>query len=122
MLILSPRARSMLLESLMIASELNEKRWRLVAMEISAGLAAILKQWSLVPRFDAAADVHTVQMGRRRDAQDVAFLTPLVEQAKAALGPETYAAAVAAGRALSYDDAVTEMTVWLRSLKLTALS
>ena len=75
-----------------------------------------------MPRFDAAADVHTVQMGRRRDAQDVAFLTPLVEQAKVALGPEIYAAAVAAGRVLSYDDAVTEMTAWLRSLKLTALS
>ena len=116
------RAQSMLLEALMIATEINEKRWRLVAMEISAGLAAILKQWSLVPRFDAAAGIHTVQMGRRRDAQDVAFLTPLVEQAKVALGPEIYAAAVAAGRVLSYDDAVTEMTAWLRSLKLTTLS
>ena len=113
------RAQSMLLESLMIANEIEAKRWRLVAMEISAGLAATLKLWPLVPRFDAAAEAHTAQMGRRRDPQDVAFLTPLVEQAKAALGPESYAAAVAAGRALSYDDALAEMIRWLRSLQAT---
>lgn len=115
-------AHGMLLESLMIANEIESKRWRLVAMEISAGLAATLNQWPLVPRFDAAAEAQTAQMGRRRDAQDVAFLTPWVERAKAALGPERYAAAVAAGRALSYEDAVAEMTVWLDSLKLTAPS
>ena len=73
-----------------------------------------------MPRFDAAAEAHTVQLGRRRDPHDVAFLTPLVEQAKAALGPEIYATAVEAGRALSYDDAVAEMIAWLTSLKATA--
>ena len=115
------QAQGMLLESLMIANEINEKRWRLVAMEISAGLAASLKQWTLVPRFDAAAAVHTVQMGRRRDAQDVAFLSPLVGQAKMALGAEVYAAAATAGRALSYDEAVAEMTQWLRDFQPTTL-
>ena len=117
----SQHAHGMLLESLMIANEIESKRWRLVAMEISAGLAATLKLWPLVLRFDAAAETHTAQMGRRRDAQDVAFLTPRVEQAKAALGPEAYPAIVAAGRALSYEDAVAEMTVWLQSLRPTTL-
>ena len=116
------RAGEMLLESLAISDELGSRRGRLVVMEVCAGLAASLKQWALTPRFDAAADMHTVQMGRRRDAPDAAFLAPLVEQARAALGADHYAAAAAAGRALSYDAAVAEMTVWLRSLRTTALS
>ena len=108
-------ARDMLLESLVISDELGSRRGRLVVMEVCAGLAAALEQWALTPRFDAAADIHTVQMGRRRDVPDAAFLAPLVEQAKIALGTETYATSVAAGRALSYDSAVAEMTAWLRS-------
>ena len=109
------RAREMLLESLAISDELGSRRGRLVVMEVCAGLAASLEQWPLTPRFDGAADIHTVQMGRRRDLPDVAFLAPLVERAKHALGEVEYAAALAAGRALSYDEAVAEMTQWLRS-------
>ncbi len=114
------RARDMLLESLAISDELGSRRGRLVVMEVCAGLAAALAQWPLTPRFDAAADIHTVQMGRRRDAPDAAFLAPLVEQARTALGTDAYAAMVAVGRTLSYDEAVTEMTKWLRNLTLTA--
>ncbi len=109
------RACEMLLESLAISDELGSRRGRLVVMEVCAGLAASLEQWSHTPRFDGAADVHTVQMGRRRDLPDAAFLAPLVEKAKRALGQADYDAALAAGRALSYDEAVAEMTNWLRS-------
>lgn len=110
------RARAMLLESLAISDELGSRRGRLVVMEVCAGLAASLEQWALTPRFDGAADIHTVQMGRRRDLPDVAFLAPLIERAKSALGAAKYDAALTAGRALSYDEAVAEMTQWLRSL------
>ncbi len=112
------RARDMLLESLAISDELGSRRGRLVVMEVCAGLAAALGHWPLTPRFDAAADIHTVQMGRRRDAPDVAFLAPLIEQASVALGPELFAKMGEAGRALSYEAAVSEMTQWLRTLKL----
>lgn len=110
------RARDMLLESLAISDELGSRRGRLVVMEVCAGLAASLEQRPLTPRFDGAADIHTVQMGRRRDLPDAAFLAPLVERAKTALGQVEYDTALAAGRALSYDEAVTEMTHWLRTL------
>lgn len=110
------RARDMLLESLAISDELASRRGRLVVMEVCAGLAASLQQWALTPRFDAAADLHTVQMGRRRDLPDAAFLEPLIDRARRALGESAYDAAFAAGRTLSYDDAVNEMTQWLRSL------
>ncbi len=109
------RVRAMLLESLAISDELGSRRGRLVVMEVCAGLAASLEQWLLTPRFDGAADIHTVQMGRRRDLPDAAFLAPLIERARHAMGPVEYDAAVAAGRALSYDDAVAEMTNWLRN-------
>jgi tetratricopeptide (TPR) repeat protein len=110
------RARAMLLESLAISDELGSRRGRLVVMEVCAGLAASLEQWPFTPRFDGAADIHTVQMGRRRDLPDAAFLAPLVDRAKNALGQAKYNAALAAGRALSYDEAVAEMTAWLRSV------
>lgn len=109
------RARPMLLESLAISDELGSRRGRLVVMEVCAGLAASMELWPLTPRFDGAADIHTVQVGRRRDLPDVAFLAPLVERAKAAMGQAEFDAALAAGRALSYDDAVVEMTKWLRT-------
>lgn len=109
------RARPMLLESLAISDELGSRRGRLVVMEVCAGLAASMELWPLTPRFDGAADIHTVQMGRRRDLPDVAFLAPLVERAKAAMGQAEFDAALAAGRALSYGDAVVEMTKWLRT-------
>ena len=106
-------AREMLLESLAISDELGSRRGRLVVMEVCTGLAASLEQWPLTPRFDGAADIHTVQMGRRRDAPDAALLAPWVEQAKNALGPVEYDRALAAGRGLSYEQAVSEMSNWL---------
>ena len=111
------RARMMLIESLAISDELGSRRGRLVVMEVCAGLAAHLGLWELVARFDGAADIHTVQMGRRRDIADAAFLAPLIERARAALGSEGYATAEAAGRALSYDNAVAAMQEWLDRLQ-----
>lgn len=52
-------------------------------------------------------------MGRRRDVVDAAFLAPLTERARRALGDAGYAAALAAGRRLPYDQAVDEMRRWL---------
>ena len=109
------RAQQMLRESLAISDELGSRRGRLVVMEVCAGLAASLEQWPLTPRFDGAADIHTAQMGRRRDLPDSAFLAPLIERAQQATGIDAYRAAHAAGQRLSYDEAVTEMRQWLQS-------
>ena len=108
------RARSMLIESLAISDELGSKRGRLVVMEVCAGLAAHLKDWQLAARFDGAADIHTAQVGRRRDVADAAFLAPFVARAREALGVAGYVDAQAVGRALSYEDAVDGMQRWLR--------
>jgi predicted ATPase len=106
-------ARRMMIESLTISDELGSRRGRLVVMEVAAGLASHLQQWPLAASFDGAAGIHTVQMGRRRDIADAAFLAPFVERARLALGDAMFMAAQAAGRAWSYDDAVAKMTTWL---------
>ena len=108
-----PRARERMIESLAISDELGSKRGRLVVMEVCAGLAAHLQEWAGAARFDGAADFHTVQMGRRRDVADAAFLAPLVASARHALGAAGYADAEALGRAWSYDAAVAAMQEWL---------
>ena len=110
------RARAMLIESLAISDELGSRRGRLVVMEVCAGLASHFALWALAAGFDGAADMHTVQMGRRRDIADAAFLAPFIERARAALGATGYATGETAGRALSYDDAVATMQVWLQRL------
>jgi predicted ATPase/DNA-binding winged helix-turn-helix (wHTH) protein len=109
------RATEMLLESLAISDELGSRRGRLVVMEVCAGLAAALEQWPRTPRFEGASDTHTTEMGRRRDLPDAAFLAPLLARAQAALGETAFNAELAAGRTLSYDQAVAEMTQWLRN-------
>ena len=110
------RARKMLIESLAISDELDSRRGRLVVMEVCAGLAAHLGLWALAARFDGAADIHTVQMGRRRDIADAAFLAPFIERARAALGTAAFETTENAGRELSYGDAITEMRGWLQAL------
>ena len=112
----SQRAREMLIESLSISDELDSRRGRLVVMVVCAGLASHLRLWALSASFDGAADIHTVQMGRRRDIADAAFLAPFIERARTALGATGYANAKAAGRALSYDDAIATMQRWLQQL------
>jgi len=108
-----PRARERMIESLAISDELGSKRGRLVVMEVCAGLAAHLEDWPRAARFDGAADIHTVQMGRRRDVADTAFLAPLVARSREALGAAGYADAEAVGRAWSYEAAVDTMQQWL---------
>lgn len=110
-----PGARKRLVESLAICDELGSRRGRLVVMEVCAGLAAHLGQWERAARFDAAADVHTVQMGRRRDVVDAAFLVPHLAQARQRLGERAYAAALAEGAALPYEAAVGELRGWLQA-------
>ena len=62
--------------------------------------------------FGAATAQHE-RMGDHRESVDEMFLSPLIAKARAALGPAAFAAAEAAGRALSYEAALTETRAWL---------
>lgn len=104
------RARPMLLEALGIADEIGSKRTGQCVLEVSAGFAAVRGEWSCAARLFGAAEAQAVQTGLQRDAADEAFLAPLI--AKARQAPE-FADAEAAGRALTYEEAIGETRGWL---------
>jgi hypothetical protein len=64
-------------------------------------------------RLYGAAQVQAEQMGYHREPMDEAFLPPLLARARKALGEAAFSASEAAGRALSYDEAVAEIRDWL---------
>ena len=107
------RARPALVEMLCIADELDARRGRLTVLECAAGLAAHAGQCALAVRFESAADTLIAQAGGVRDVTDAAFLAPLLERARAALGHADSAHAQAAGRALTYAEVMVELRLWL---------
>jgi len=109
----SDRARELLLEALAIAEEIGSKQTGQSVLEVSAGLAALRKEWRHAARFYGAAEAQAEQTGLRRDPADEAFLLPLVANARAALNEVDFAEADAAGRALPYGSALVEARAWL---------
>ncbi|MEP7068978.1 MAG: tetratricopeptide repeat protein [Usitatibacter sp.] len=107
------RAREMLLEVADIADEVGSQRVGLSAMEVSAGMGALCEDWERAARFYGAAESQTDNTGFHRDPADEAFLAPLVEKARNALGPLAFDAAKASGRALTYENAMSEARAWL---------
>ena len=104
-----------LLEVLAIADAIGSKPAGLSALEVSAGLAASKQEPEQAARFFGAAEAQMGQIGLRRDPADEAFLAPLIARARQALEPATFAAAEAAGHALSYDQAHAETRAWLEN-------
>ncbi len=102
------RARQTLLDVLAIAEEIGSKPAGQSVLEVSAGLAASCNDWVRAARFFGAAEAQVGQTGLHRDPADEAFLAPLVDTARKALGAKSFAAAEADGRALSYDEAIRE--------------
>ena len=110
------RPREMLLEALEIVEETGSKPLVANVLRISAGLASFLGQWRRAAQCYGAAGAQSERFGYNRDPWDEAFLTPLVTQAREALGASAFAAAEAAGRTLSDDAALAEARAWLLEL------
>jgi hypothetical protein len=107
------RVRSRLLEVLAIVEEIGSKPAGVSALEVSAGLAALRREWKQAARFFGAAEAQMEQTGLHRDPADEAFLEPLIATARSTLGSTMFAAAEVAGRVLSYDQVITEARAWL---------
>jgi tetratricopeptide (TPR) repeat protein len=107
------RAREILLEIADIATAVGSQRVGLSAMEVSAGMSALCADWERAARFYGAAEAQTENTGFHRDPADEAFLAPLVEKARHALGAEAFTASEASGRALTYEKAMSEARAWL---------
>jgi predicted ATPase/class 3 adenylate cyclase len=113
------RARQMLLEVLKIVEEIRSTPAAQGLLEVSAGLAALTKDWATAARFYGAVEALAGQTGLRRDPADEAFLQPLIERARAELGATAFGDAESDGRALSYKLAMAEARAWLAPPKAT---
>jgi non-specific serine/threonine protein kinase len=102
------RARELLLEVFTIAEETGSKPAGQSALEVSAGLYALEGKWTRAARLFGAAEAQAEKTGLRRDAVDEAFLAPLMNTTREALSKHRFAAEEAKGRALSYEDAISE--------------
>ncbi len=113
------RSVAMLEEALVIAQDIGSKPAGQSVLDVCAGLAAFCEQWEYAARLFGAAEAHKDQTGIHRDPADEAFLLPLVERARAALGATTFAASEASGRQLSYNDTMAWTRAWLAGLGLS---
>jgi predicted ATPase/class 3 adenylate cyclase len=107
------QARRLLVDAHAVAKRMGSKWVGQSLFEISSGLAATLGEWPVAARLFGVAEAQAAQTGLHRDAADEAFLRPLVERARTALGTQGFAAAEMAGRALAYDAALGEVRAWL---------
>jgi len=80
-----------------------------------AGIAAVQGHWQQAARFEAAATFHNAQMNWPLDPADQAFADSLHDRIRAALSEQDYATEQAAGRALTFEQAVAEVRNWLQT-------
>jgi non-specific serine/threonine protein kinase len=105
----------MVLEAIMLGQEVGSRYVGQGALEVCAGIMAISGDWTCCARIYGAVHMQSLKTGVRRDAADEAFLAPLVDKARAELGPE-FEAAESIGRPLSYDDAIADARACLSRL------
>jgi tetratricopeptide (TPR) repeat protein len=98
-----------LLEALAIARENRSEPATQSVLEVAAGWAAARGDYRRAARLFGAAEALAEVTGLRRDPADEAFLRPLVDRARAALGTQAFAALEAEGRALGRDDAIADV-------------
>ena len=108
-------ARAMILDALPIAEETRSRPLAQSVLEVSAGLAALERDWNRVARFFGAAEAHASKTGVRRDPADEAFLAPRVDLARTALGEAAFHESERLGSALDDREALHEARSWLRA-------
>ena len=109
----SDRARLMLVEALAIAEEIGSKPAGQSLLEVCAALGALRQSWENAARFYGAAEAQAAKTGLRRDPADEAFLAPLVQKTRSALGTEAFERAESHGRDLPYTTAMSLARGWL---------
>jgi predicted ATPase/class 3 adenylate cyclase len=104
---------TMLLDVIAISSDIGSIPAGLSALDVCAGLAVKRKEWERSALFFGTAEEQAKKMGLHRDSADESFLMPRISEAREALGAAKFDAAEAAGRTLSYDDAMMKAQAWL---------
>jgi tetratricopeptide (TPR) repeat protein len=106
-------ARSMLQEVAQIADDNDSRPAALGAMDVSTGLAAHQGDWQRVAHYHGLTGAQYAQAGIQRDAPDEAFLEPMVERARQAMGGQAFDAAAEAARGAPFDPAWQALRGWL---------
>jgi hypothetical protein len=103
----------MLLEALVIANEIGARQLAQSVLDVAAGLAASLDDCKQAAQLYGAAETLAAETAFQRDRTDEAFLSPLMQRARATLGETEFERALAEGRALDYDAAIEALKSWL---------
>jgi predicted ATPase len=98
-------ARAIVLESLAVAEELGSKRM-VTHLDFATGLAAAVGNWKAAAQLHGASGALAEELSYRREPADETSLAPFLARTRKALGAPAFAAAEAAGRALSFDEAI----------------
>lgn len=109
----SDRVPAILLEALAIADENRSTPAAQSVLEVSAGWAAAQSDWKRAARLFGVAEALAETTGLRRDPADEAFLAPLIDRARDALGAPVFGSIEAAGRAVSRDEAIADVRGWI---------
>jgi tetratricopeptide (TPR) repeat protein len=104
-------ARSRLLEVLAMADVGQVAQ---SALEVCAGQSAREGHWAVAAELFGAAEAQALRSGLRRDAADEAFLAPLMDRTRAALGTEQYDRLEAGRRILPLTAALARARAWLQ--------
>jgi predicted ATPase/class 3 adenylate cyclase len=106
-------AGALLREVVTIADETGSTPAAQSALDVGAGLAALVEDFERSARFFGVTQAQTERTAIRRDPADEAFVQPLIARSREALGEAAFARAEAAGRALPLDAAIDELRGWL---------
>jgi predicted ATPase/class 3 adenylate cyclase len=106
-------ARAALAEAVSLAHSLGSKLVGQGALDVATGLAAMQGDHEHAARWFGAEQAQMAETGLQRDPTDQAFLLPLVDRSRIALGDVPFACAERAGSALGYEEAMEEVGAWL---------
>jgi len=110
-------AAAMLLEVLSIRSETGSNPITQSALEVCAGLAAVQREWEMAARWFGVADAQAKLSGLRRDPADDAFVAPLLELTRSALGDVDFESLQREGTATAASTALAKASEWLAGLR-----
>jgi non-specific serine/threonine protein kinase len=101
-------ARRWLAEGMALVNATDWRRTSIVLTDAATGFAAACGRFDLAAWLHGAAEAAAAEIGFRREPVDQAFVSPWVERARDALGGQAFDAALAAGRAMPFDEAFDE--------------
>jgi tetratricopeptide (TPR) repeat protein len=109
------QAGGYLMQAIELADKMRTVRPRIPQLFCAAGLAAALHDWARAGRYHGAMLALAEPMNYHLEPADSIFVTAMVDEAAHALGQDAFAEAVAVGRTLSVEHAITEVRQWLRA-------